>query len=275
MATMSSLDVHRVRPLLSGESVARLDELEAFASIASTNTYLLSQPPPASGRFRVALADHQTAGRGRHDRRWLSPPGSGLCLSLAYTFAGKPEQLPVLTLALGVGIVEAMRELKVEGITLKWPNDIVALDGKLGGVLTEVQSPSLSQPGAGVTVVTGVGLNIDLPEQLGLGGESDWAHRAVDLKSIMADYPACEIIAARLIDCLVTSMAAFEEHGFGFFSADWRCHDWLHGKQITVDMPDGQISGVAAGIDTDGALLVDAGSQRIRVISGSVVMATQ
>ena len=267
---MSSLDVNHVRPLLSGESVARLDELDVFASIASTNTYLLSQSSPEAGRFRVAMTDDQTSGRGRHDRRWLSPPGSGLCLSLAYTFSRQPEQLPVLTLALGVGIVGALRELNVEGLSLKWPNDIVALDGKLGGVLTESKSPTRS--GEGVTVVAGLGLNIDLSERLDLGDESERVLRAVDLKSVVTDYPVRELIAARLIDSLIASMTAFEEHGFGIFSDDWQQHDWLNGRRITVDMPDRQISGVAAGIDADGALLVDTGSERARVISGSIIL---
>lgn len=270
---MSSLDANHVRPLLSVESVARLDELEGFASIASTNTYLLSQPSPEAGRFRVAVTDDQTSGRGRHQRRWLSPPGSGLCLSLAYTFSTQPEQLPVLTLALGVGIVGAMRELDVEGLSLKWPNDIIALDGKLGGVLTETKSPA--RPGEGVTVVAGLGLNIDLPERLDLGDESDRVLRAVDLKSMVTDYPARERIAARLIDSLAASIVAFEEHGFGIFSDDWQQHDWLNGKEITVDMPDRQISGVAAGIDADGALLVDTDNERARVISGSIAMAAR
>ena len=61
---------------------------------------------------------------------------------MSYTFARVPEQLPALTLALGVAIVESLQQTGVEGVSLKWPNDIVALDGKLGGILTEVQSGS-------------------------------------------------------------------------------------------------------------------------------------
>lgn len=266
---MSSLNAHLLRRSLAAEISPRLDKLDVFDSIASTNTYLLAQPPPVAGGIHAAITDYQTAGRGRHDRRWLSPPGSGLCLSLAYTFAAHPEKLPGLTLALGVGIVAAMQELNIHGIGLKWPNDIVALDGKLGGVLTEVQS----QPGNGVTVVTGVGLNIDLPLQPDFGAESDWAHRAVDLRSITPDHPPREVLAGRLIGSLYAAMVKFEKQGFAGFVEDWRRHDWLHGRQIIVDLPNRQITGVAAGVDADGALLVDTDKGLERVISGSIVMA--
>jgi len=166
---MSRLDVTEVQRPLTELANSRLDKLEAFSSIASTNTYLLAQPAPAVGRYRVAIADHQTSGRGRHNRRWLSAPGSGLCLSLSYTFAKTPEQLPGLTLAIGVGVVGALQHLEVDGVSLKWPNDIVALDGKLGGILTEVQSGFSD----GATVVTGIGLNVCIRDRAALAAGSN------------------------------------------------------------------------------------------------------
>jgi BirA family biotin operon repressor/biotin-[acetyl-CoA-carboxylase] ligase len=265
---MSRLDEKILRRSLPEFSASRLEELELFARIGSTNTHLLGKTPPGVGRCRVAIADHQSTGRGRHNRLWLSPPGAGLYLSLAYSFAVQPKALASLTLALGVGIVGALQKLHIAGVSLKWPNDIVALDGKLGGVLTEVQSVK----DAMCTVVTGVGINIKLPESLGVDVESGWAQRAVDLQTIAPDHPPREEIAALLIDALCATMTEFEAQGFAGFVDDWRQHDWLHGRQITVDMPNQQVAGVAAGIDADGALLVDTGSKRIRVISGSIVL---
>lgn len=266
---MSTLDVADIQTPLTEFASSKLDKLEVFSSIASTNTHLLAQPAPAAGRFRVAIADHQTSGRGRHNRRWISAPGSGLCLSFAYTFAVMPSQLPGLTLAIGVGVIGALQHLDVDGVSLKWPNDIVALDGKLGGILTEVQSGT----GSGVTVVTGIGLNMHNHESLDFGAESDWAHRAVDLSSIQDEAPGRELLAGTIINYLYWAFCTFEEAGFAEFAADWRRHDWLRDREITVDLPDRQITGVAAGVDDDGALLVDNKSGRARVISGSIVMA--
>ena len=170
---MSSLDAGRVRQALQEFTAANLDRFDVFPTIDSTNTFLLGQPGPDAGRFQVAIADQQTAGRGRHDRRWLSPPGAGLSLSVAYTFTAMPGQLPALTLAIGVGVINALQELGVPNLALKWPNDIVAVDGKLGGILTEVQQSE----DEGATVVTGIGINVHMREPLDLGADSAWAQQ--------------------------------------------------------------------------------------------------
>lgn len=266
---MSSLDASAVRRPLSDHTRAKLESLELFGEIASTNTYLMSQPPPAADHCRVAIADHQTSGRGRHDRRWLSYPGDGLCLSLAYTFTNEPQHLPALTLALGVGIVGALHGLKVTGVRLKWPNDIVALDGKLGGILTEVQSGR----GDTVTIVAGIGINIFLRDYFDLGAESDWAQRAVGLNSIADELPTHELLAGTVIENLYATLSGFEKLGLDGFRDIWRQHDWLLGREIIVDTADEQICGTAAGVDVDGALLVDTANGPTRVISGSIVLA--
>lgn len=265
---MTGLDKSLLRRSLGRVPTSKLEKLDVFESVASTNSYLLAEPPPAAGGIRVAVADQQTSGRGRQSNRWLSPPGAGIYLSLAYTFAGQPAELPALTLALGVGIVEVMRDLNVDGVKLKWPNDIVALEGKLGGVLTEARTKS----GDGITVVAGVGLNVDLPETLDVGAGSDWAQRAVDLKSLLADCPERELIAAALIASLFASMATFEEQGFAAFANAWQRHDWLLGRSVNVAMSNRRLAGVAAGVDADGALLLDTTEGRTRVINGSIIL---
>lgn len=266
---MSQLDAALIRRSLAAESSAQLDELELFESVASTNSYLLAQSSPRPDHFRVAIADYQTAGRGRHSRQWISPPGAGLYLSLAYTFDKQPEQVASLTLAIGVGIVAALQKMGVDNAKLKWPNDIVALDGKLGGILTELQPRS----GDHATVITGIGLNIDLPDGIEDGIVSDWARQPVDLRSVVDVLPAHDVIAASVIDELHGVMRRFEALGLDAFADDWGRLDWLRDREISVGLPDRKIAGIAAGIDADGALLIDTGEGTTRVLSGSIVMA--
>ena len=268
---MSKLEVADVQRQLAASANSRLEIIETFSSIASTNTYLLTQAAPAAGHYRVAIADHQTSGRGRHDRRWISAPGAGLCLSFSYTFVDPPAQLPCLTLAIGVAVIRALRDLKVDAVSLKWPNDIVALDSKLGGILTEVQAGT----GDAVTVVTGIGLNVRLGENIDFGSEPGWALRVIDLNSIKRQPPTRELLAATIINKLHTTFSEFGSSGFAGFANEWRGYDWLRGKEITVDTPAKQVTGIAAGVDDDGALLVDCESGCERVISGSVVLAGQ
>lgn len=267
---MNRLDAKAIRESLGEQTSARLDELEVFAKIESTNSYLMQQPGPPSGCLRVVLTDNQTAGRGRHGRTWQSPPGSGLAVSLAYTYDENPTNLPSLTLAIGLHVIAALEELGIEGIKLKWPNDLIALDGKVGGILTEAQT----QSGTEVTVVTGVGLNLDLSEHPDFGIETDWARRIVDLKSVVAELPSSNLLAASLVNGLCQAFVEFEAGGFAQFVKRWADRDWLFGREVAIDTPQQQIIGRGAGVAEDGALLVETETDGThRVTSGSVLVA--
>jgi BirA family biotin operon repressor/biotin-[acetyl-CoA-carboxylase] ligase len=85
--------------------------------------------------------------------------------------------------------------------------------------------------------------------------------------------PRRELLAGTLVDYLFLTFKRFEEFGLQGFMGEWRANDWLLGREITVDMPDKQITGTAAGVAEDGALLVDTNNGQARVISGSIVMA--
>jgi len=225
---------------------------------------------PEPGRLSVAVTNNQTAGRGRLGKIWQSPPGSGLCLSAAYTFAEQPENLPALTLALGLGVMDALNELGASGVELKWPNDLVALDGKLGGILTEVQQQSAGT----ATVVTGIGVNVNLKGSADIDMVNGWARQVVDLESICNFQPSHDEIAAQFVTHLLQAFVDFEMSGFAAMAERWSRYDWLLGRDITIDMADKQFSGVGAGIANDGALLVDTLDSGVRrVTSGSIVKA--
>lgn len=267
---MNSLDAEVIRNSI-GESVAtRLHELEVFMEIDSTNNYLMQEPAPDPGKFRVALTDNQTAGRGRHGRSWQSPPRSGLCASMAYTFAATPANLSALTLAIGLGIIDTLTGLGIDGVQLKWPNDLIAMDGKLGGILTETQG---RRAGA-ITVVTGIGLNISLTDRLDAGIDRSWAHRVVDLTSLAAELPSRDKLAASIVTGLGKTFVDYETAGFSPFARRWSDSDWLFGREIEIDVARNRLAGVGAGVAEDGALLVDTRTEGVRrVTSGSVVMA--
>ena len=263
---MNTLDAESIRAPIADIPGACLEILEVFSEIESTNSYLLDQPAPPPGRFRVALADFQTAGRGRLGRTWQSPPSSGLCLSMAYTFRQVPANLPALTLALGVGIVVALQRFGIDGIGLKWPNDIIANDGKLGGILTETRRGKTRS----VTVVAGVGLNVELPDDMQVLDDRPVTNRIVDLKQCVNETPSREELSVAVIESLFDCMVRFESVGFAAFRDDWQKYDWLFGKQISVARPDEHYSGIADGVDDDGALIIRSDNGRQRVIDGTV-----
>ena len=267
---MTSLDVELIRRAADKLPEDGLVHIEAFAEIDSTNSYLMRMPGPEPRESHIAVTNNQTAGRGRHGKTWQSPPGSGLCLSAAYTFADRPDNLSALTLALGLGAIDALEELGARGVELKWPNDLVALDGKLGGILTEVQPHS---PGA-VSVVAGIGINVDLNTEHDFGIETAWARRVVNLKNVCEAMPTHEEVAGKITKHLLKTFIAFETSGFAAVAARWSRYDWLLGREITIDTSEDQFSGIGAGVAEDGALLVDTAPAGIRrVTSGTIVTA--
>lgn len=266
---MSKLDAVAIRPLIGAPAAARLSDFDVFPEIESTNTYLMRQEGPLPGRLLVAATNNQTMGRGRHGRTWQSPPGSGLCMSFAYTFGVPPANLPALTLAIGIGVIAALESTGAAGVRLKWPNDLMADEGKLGGILTESQSRSSGE----ITVVTGVGINVDLGDVSDLGQEMGSARRIADIAGIAAVLPKHEDLAARLIDSLCATFVDFETEGFDRYVQQWGERDWLFGRELVIDMQQQQVTGTGAGIANDGALLVDTGEGMIRRIrSGSVLL---
>ena len=265
---MISLDAEAIRRLLDAETAGRLASFDAFDEIGSTNSYLMQQPRPEPGRARVALTDNQTAGRGRHGRTWVAPRGSGICLSMSYTFGRAPENLPALTLAIGMGVIDALSRHGIGGIGLKWPNDLIAADGKLGGILTEAQAGS----GGAMTIVTGVGINVDLGDGLDIAADDRAALGVADLATFASSVPSGDGLAAALIDGLCATFLAYESSGFAAFARRWAGVDWLLGRELTVSTAgENRIAGVGAGLADDGALLVSADDGRLhRVTSGTV-----
>ena len=268
---MKEPDTDSIRAALDAALLPQLDGIEIFPEIASTSSYLLEQPYPPRGKLRVALALHQTGGRGRLDRRWISPPLSGLCMSVAYTFGRAASELQGLTLATGAAVVNALSGLAVDGVALKWPNDLMARDRKLGGILTEMRSA-----GAGETyVVTGIGINVDLPASQEQATDSPDPAGVIDLAGIVDAPPSCSALAAAVIQQLFDAWAGFELHGFAPLAERWDRYDWLRGCDVAVDTADGVLSGIAVGIDVDGALLVITANGRRRVVSGSILLCTR
>jgi len=128
----------------------RFGDVRRFACVDSTNRYLLTEPTRDEGV--VAVADEQTAGRGRHGRTWDAKPGAALLASVRLRPALPPERVHLVTLACAVAAADAVRAVAGFDAGLKWPNDLVVADRKLAGILAEAD-------GAG-TVVVGMGLNL-------------------------------------------------------------------------------------------------------------------
>jgi BirA family transcriptional regulator, biotin operon repressor / biotin---[acetyl-CoA-carboxylase] ligase len=261
------LDPAKIREQLAREVRAHVARIDAAWSIESTNTALLARANPDSGTTEVLLAEYQTAGRGRRGRAWLAPPGGAICLSMSWTFREVPQDLGALGLVVGVCALRALRAHGIEAVSLKWPNDLLLGERKLGGVLIDLRAESAGP----ACVVIGIGLNLALgPELLRQIAESGTA--ATDVASAVQPLPARNAVAASLVSACVVGLLEFERQGLRPFIEDWRAADALRGRTVNVSAADGGARGVARGIDLHGALMVETLQGLRRFVSGDVTV---
>jgi BirA family biotin operon repressor/biotin-[acetyl-CoA-carboxylase] ligase len=264
-----ALDAAVIGSRISAGVRERLRSLDVVWSIGSTNTALLSRPFPPNGSTEVMLAEYQTAGRGRRGRAWLAPPGGAICLSLSWTFRDVPEDLGALGLVIGVCELRALRSLGLTQGRLKWPNDLLVNDRKLGGILIELRAESDGP----ACVVIGIGLNVALGAPL-LAKVAETGIAAIDLVTAGLPEPARNTVAAALVDSCVRGLLDFERDGLRPFIEDWRSADALEGRMVDVKGAAGAVTrGLARGVDLHGALLVETLDQGLRkFVSGDVTV---
>ena len=241
-----------IRKHLSAAVKERLTRLDVAWSTASTNTELVERPYPAQGRSEVLLAEFQTAGRGRRGRTWLAPPGGAVCLSLSWTFPEVPRDAGSLSLAVGVCVLRALNALGVQDVRLKWPNDILVGDRKLGGILIELRA----EAAGAACVVVGIGLNVvlgsELIEQIAATGL-----QAIDLVTVTGGAVSRNALAGQIVEHCIRGLLEFEQEGLRPFVEEWREADALRGRQLAVSVGNEVVRGLARGIDLSGALMVE------------------
>lgn len=270
---MAVLDERKIRQLLPAEVDRCLNRLELLNAIDSTSSYLLEQASPDVGCSHIVIANRQTAGRGRGEKRWHSPAGGGLWMSGAYTFAELPQNLSALTLAIGVGAATSLQRLGVRDICLKWPNDLLVGKRKLGGILLD----STAAGGSNLTVVCGLGINTDLGDAAGVANASmqNKDLLPIDLKSVLPGPPDMYRLAAAMIESLLTTLQRYVADGFSGFAEDWNRLDWLKGRRIVVTQQQRTREGVADGIAANGALILRDGEGVHDIVSGTVRLADE
>jgi BirA family biotin operon repressor/biotin-[acetyl-CoA-carboxylase] ligase len=256
-----------IREHLSAGVKERLMRLDVAWSTVSTNTELVERPYPAHGRSEVLLAEFQTAGRGRRGRSWLAPPGGAVCLSLSWTFPEVPRDAGSLSLAVGVSVLRALNALSVPDVRLKWPNDVLVGNRKLGGILIELRAEAAGP----ACVVVGIGLNValgsDLVETIAATGL-----QAADLVGVTGKPVSRNALAGQLIENTMQGLLQFERDGLKAFVDEWSEADALRGLALDVIVGNEVVRGLGRGIDLSGALLVETPRGVQKFLSGEVTV---
>ena len=256
------LDKSLIHAYLNNQVKKRLNALDVFFEIDSTNHYLLDRLKNGSVHAHAVVAEFQTEGKGRGDNRWLSPPASGICLSIGWSFDSTPAALTALPLAAGVAVAEALADTGCSGIKLKWPNDIVAQDAKLGGILIE----SHAQIAGRCDVVIGVGINVCMPENI----TTVIDQKVTDLSSVMQQRPSRNLLAALFLRRLVEALDTFTERGFSAFIDKWRGLDYVRDKNAVLLLAKNRVPGKVVGIDENGLLIMNVNGENRSFSSGEL-----
>lgn len=262
------LDGRHIAALLDAQTAAACESLEVAWSLGSTSTVLGQRPAPAPGHWRGVLAEYQTEGRGRRQRRWFSPLGSGLCLSMSWLFPHAPRDLAALSLAVGVAMIRALGSFGAQNLSLKWPNDILCGDAKLAGILVDVDGDARGP----LRVIIGTGVNVTAPGALQQSVVADGGLQPACLQdAVPGGESDRNAVAAEIIMATCRVLQDFAVEGFHSLGAEWRRHDYLLGRQLRVLQGSGEeICGFGSGIAADGALLVNTGERQVAVFNGDV-----
>ncbi len=234
-------------------------DVRRFVDIDSTNAYLRREARGGAPEGAVAVADHQSAGRGRLDRRWESPPGASLLVSMLFRPEFDPSELHLCTAAVALAAVEACRRVAGVEAVVKWPNDLLVGDAKLAGVLAEAEFLSGS-----CAMVVGLGLNIEWPGPAGAGGTC-----LSDLRSSRVDRD--ELLDA-LLDVLSARRGLLDSApGRREVAAELRRRCATLGQPVRVELAAQTVVGVAVEVDDAGHLVVETAHGRHTVAAGDVV----
>jgi BirA family biotin operon repressor/biotin-[acetyl-CoA-carboxylase] ligase len=237
--------------------------IHLFDSLASTNTWLKE-----NGRCgEVCIAEQQTAGRGRQGKLWLSPKAENIYLSLNWCFKVIPAHLSLLSLVVGISIANALQKIGLSAHGVKWPNDIYWQGLKMGGILIESVTSTTRQQTSGLSVVIGIGLNINMPVAVGKNIDQPW----ISLGNILEQRIDRNPLLALLLEQLIHDLKGFEQLNHGSFQQQWQYWDILNGQQVTLLQQHQQLVGTVQGLDAQGRIGVKLLSGELQYFSSAEI----
>jgi BirA family biotin operon repressor/biotin-[acetyl-CoA-carboxylase] ligase len=228
-----------------------------FTTLGSTNDYLKEMMD--APEYTCAVADEQTAGRGRRARAWHSSPGDGLYLSVL--LRPRPEsaaKIPLISLMAAIAVAETLVERGVAGVDIKWPNDVLARERKLSGILAEAASAG-SNP---TRIILGIGVNLN---------HQSFPPELADASTSIAIETGHQVVVDEFRDQLLEKIARWHEvwnrDESGLIINRWQqLSSYARDQRVVVVFDSEQIAGVTAGLAETGALRLIADDGGVKTI---------
>lgn len=245
--------------VLSNDVKNNIADIEILGSIGSTNTHVLEKAKSSNAHGFFCLAEHQTAGRGRRGRQWVSPYGRNIYFSCGWSFSGGAAVLEGLSLAVGVAIARVLSASDVQGVELKWPNDVLWQGKKLAGVLLEMTGDASGE----CQVVIGIGLNVSMVDSEAESIDQEW----VSLSTIQPNISRNTIVAG-LVEELAMILSDYHQSGFAALRSEWESLDSFRDKDVEIRVGDQMTHGVVKGVTDNGALRLHTSSGEKLIYGG-------
>jgi len=257
--------------------------LERVSETRSTNDDLLERWRTGQLIDPVArIAHKQTAGKGRAGRIWLANPEDSICFSLAYPFKRTPAELTGLSLLVGLAVISGIAQacelsegdLHLAGLRLKWPNDLLLNNAKLGGILIE---GGQAKPGEPTWMIIGVGLNLKNAQSIEASLQISQKVGSIDqMLGISKKLPDTEYLWLKLLSSLENYFESFDQKGFEFYQGQWSKWDAYQDQAVSISGAAKESTyGIAKGVDKTGALLLQQDNKMIAIYAGDVSLRVQ
>lgn len=263
LSSPDSLVAEEIMPQLRTAVIGK--RIISLKQTASTNLEAFRLAEEGAAEGTVVIADAQSGGKGRLGRIWSSPAGTNLYCSVILRPQIRPHEAPQLTFLSAVAVARAMEQTAGVKPEIKWPNDVLIGGKKAAGLLNEMSAET-----DGINfVILGIGVNLNMTaDQF----PRDLRHPATSLFL----ETGVRVLRARYASCLLNELdrlySDFHDHGFALVREEWQQRCNASGRRVIVSDGDKElVSGMFAGIDTDGALLVEqTGGTVERILSGDV-----
>ena len=210
----------------------------------------------------TVFAEAQTEGRGRRGKRWISPFGTNLYMSIYWRLDQGMSAAMGLSLALGTAVAQVISDFGVPNVELKLPNDLLVDGKKISGILVELEGQALGVAHA----IIGIGVNLTMPSQWQQEIDQPWTDISHHLGASFSRNQLAAMLLVKCRECL----AEYELNGLTSFIARWQQFDRLQGQPVRIIMGNREIDGIAAGIDETGAILVTRNGTTERYHAGEV-----
>ncbi|MFV3381757.1 MULTISPECIES: bifunctional biotin--[acetyl-CoA-carboxylase] ligase/biotin operon repressor BirA [Pseudomonas] len=195
----------------------------------------------------LVLAEQQTAGRGRRGRQWVSPFAENLYYSLVLRVEGGMRQLEGLSLVVGLAVMRTLQAFGLDGVGLKWPNDLLVGERKIAGILLEL----VGDPADVCHVVLGIGINVNMQSTDQV--DQQWTSMRRET-GVSIDRNR---LVAQLNQQLQHELARHRRYGFAAFQEEWEHANLWQGRKVSLIAGNNRIDGVVLGVDGQGALRLD------------------